>query len=499
MQPPGRVHDDHVDAALDALVDRVERDARRVGALAVGPDHLGADPLAPGLQLVRGRGAERVGRAEQHGAPVADQHPGQLAAHGGLPGPVDAHHEHHRRPVAVPLDVQGPVHVRADLGQQLSFSIVLTSSGSRVPATLTSVRRSSTSCRAGATPMSAVISVSSISSQVSSSRCSRESRPSRTPPERGLRPGQPAAQPDQPPRRRRRLLRLAGGRGAGRGPRRRRRPPWTLRCPARPRRSRSAGASAVATPPAAGPESRYGPAGSRSGGGTAGTPRCRPPPATTTTAATMMMTCSITAQSRRREAMPAHRPAHPGWATRSDVPAGPLQRPGTSTVQRRAVRRSRLPQPLADHRGHAVAAHADPVQGVRHLHGPLLVGDDDQLGGVPELAEDLQQPPQVGVVERGLDLVQDVERGRPGPEDRHYERDRGQRALPAGQQRQPLDLLARRPGLDLDPGDQQVVGLGKDQPALAAGEQPARRCPRTPWRCPRRRRRTPAAPGRRPP
>ena len=78
---------------------------------------------------------------------------------------------------------------------------------------------------------------------------------------------------------------------------------------------------------------------------------------------------------------------------------------------------------------------------------------------------------RLSVVERRLDLVHDVERRRAGPEDRHQHRHRGQRLLAAGQQRQPLDLLAGRAGLDLDAGGQHVVGIGEQQPALAAGEQ----------------------------
>ena len=57
-----------------------------------------------------------------------------------------------------------------------------TSSGLRVPSTLTLVFSSSTISRAGTTPTSAVISTSSISSQVSSSSRSRDSRLSRAEP-----------------------------------------------------------------------------------------------------------------------------------------------------------------------------------------------------------------------------------------------------------------------------------------------------------------------------
>ncbi len=127
--------------------------------------------------------------------------------------------------------------------------------------------------------------------------------------------------------------------------------------------------------------------------------------------------------------------------------------------------------PLRDHRRDAVVAHGDAVERVGDLHRRLLVGDDDQLGDLTQLLEQADEPPQVDVVERGLDLVHHVERRRPGPEDRHQHRHRRQRLLATGQQREPLDLLAGRARLDLDAGGQHVVGVGEQQPALAAGEQ----------------------------
>ena len=107
--------------------------------------------------------------------------------------------------------------------------------------------------------------------------------------QRRLRPGQPAAQPDQPPGGRRRLLRLAGGRGGGRG---------SLR--GRHLRRRRGSRLGHGGPGGAG---RLGGRTRRavlSGGGAARrrdsrTAAVPPPPATTTTAAMMIMTCSITA------------------------------------------------------------------------------------------------------------------------------------------------------------------------------------------------------------
>ena len=118
MQPASRVHDHGVDTPLDALIDRVEGDASRIGALAVRPHDLRADPLAPGLQLICRRSAERVRRAQHHRLPVSDEHPGQLAARRGLPGAVHPDDQHHRRTVSMPGQSQRPVHIRAEHREQ---------------------------------------------------------------------------------------------------------------------------------------------------------------------------------------------------------------------------------------------------------------------------------------------------------------------------------------------------------------------------------------------
>src|SRR5690348_3194626 len=65
---------------------------------------------------------------------------------------------------------------------------------------------------------------------------------------------------------------------------------------------------------------------------------------------------------------------------------------------------------LADYGGDAVAAHGDAVEGVGGLHRAALVGDDDELGTLPELLEDQEQPLQVRVVQGRFHLVEHVER-----------------------------------------------------------------------------------------
>ncbi len=95
----------------------------------------------------------------------------------------------------------------------------------------------------------------------------------------------------------------------------------------------------------------------------------------------------------------------------------------------------------------------------------------DQLRSVAELGDQVEEPVEVHVVERGLHLVHHVERRRPGAEHREQVRQRGQRALAARQQRQLADVLARRPGLELDAGLEQVVRIGEPEPTLTTGEE----------------------------
>ena len=63
VQPAGGVDDHDVAPARLAGADRVERDGRRIGA-ARRADEVGLRAPGPGLELLGGGGAERVGRAD---------------------------------------------------------------------------------------------------------------------------------------------------------------------------------------------------------------------------------------------------------------------------------------------------------------------------------------------------------------------------------------------------------------------------------------------------
>src|SRR6185436_5142638 len=95
VKPAGGVHDQDLRAAGLRRLHRVEGHRRGIGPGPLAHDR-DVDPLAPALELVDGRRAERVARAQDDGVPVLAEPPRELAAGGRLAGAVDADDEHDR-------------------------------------------------------------------------------------------------------------------------------------------------------------------------------------------------------------------------------------------------------------------------------------------------------------------------------------------------------------------------------------------------------------------
>ena len=83
-----------VGSLVRALLDRVERDARRVRTLGAAHDRR-PGPRAPGAELLGGGGAERVGGTQHHVPAARDEHPGEFPRGGGLAGAVHADDQQH--------------------------------------------------------------------------------------------------------------------------------------------------------------------------------------------------------------------------------------------------------------------------------------------------------------------------------------------------------------------------------------------------------------------
>ena len=97
--------------------------------------------------------------------------------------------------------------------------------------------------------------------------------------------------------------------------------------------------------------------------------------------------------------------------------------------------------------------------------------DHDELRGVAQAVEVRRQAAQVRVVERGLHLVQDVERRGADAVDREQERERRQGLLATGHERHLRDALAPRLRRHLHARVLQVVGIDEREARGTTGEQ----------------------------
>ena len=100
------------------------------------------------------------------------------------------------------------------------------------------------------------------------------------------------------------------------------------------------------------------------------------------------------------------------------------------------------------------------------------MGDDDELRTAAQLIDHVDQSAEVHVVEGRLDLVENVERTRSRFEERHEECHRGEAALAAREQGQPLDALTGWSSIDVNSCRQHVRRIGEDESTFASGEQP---------------------------
>ena len=79
-------------------------------------------------------------------------------------------------------------------------------------------------------------------------------------------------------------------------------------------------------------------------------------------------------------------------------------------------------QPHRNDLRHPRLLHGHAVEQIGALHGAAVVGDHDELGVLGHGLDEIGEPLDVGVVERGVDLVEDAERRRFDPEQRDEQR-----------------------------------------------------------------------------
>src|SRR5258706_2890931 len=130
-----------------------------------------------------------------------------------------------------------------------------------------------------------------------------------------------------------------------------------------------------------------------------------------------------------------------------------------------------LTEPHADNGRHARFLHRHAVHSVRRLHRPGIVRDDDELRLVLELGQEPHIAPDIGVIERRVDFVEQAERARFGEEDREQQRHGDQGALPGRQQVDSLRALPPRRGVDFDFALEGLVLVREAHVAFPAAKQ----------------------------
>ncbi len=99
------------------------------------------------------------------------------------------------------------------------------------------------------------------------------------------------------------------------------------------------------------------------------------------------------------------------------------------------------------------------------------MGDEDELGLVPQALQHLPETIHVGLVQGRVHLVQDAEGGGADPQDGEDEGQGRQGALPTGEEGQALRAFARRPGQDLHPCVDDVFRVREGELGRAAVEK----------------------------
>lgn len=99
------------------------------------------------------------------------------------------------------------------------------------------------------------------------------------------------------------------------------------------------------------------------------------------------------------------------------------------------------------------------------------MSDDEKLRFLAEFFEERQEAMEVDIVERGFDLVENVERRRACPKDGEQESHRGERPFAAGKQRQSSNVLTGDLDEDLDTCVEWIIGFGQRQSPFPTGEQ----------------------------
>src|SRR5665213_1967845 len=108
---------------------------------------------------------------------------------------------------------------------------------------------------------------------------------------------------------------------------------------------------------------------------------------------------------------------------------------------------------------YACLLHSDAVNNIHAAHGHFVVGHDDELGIIAELADHIGKLAHVGIVQRGVHLIQNTKRCRLDQVDGEKQGGCRERFFPAAQLRNGGRSFPFGFGYDIDAGLSQVFRI----------------------------------------
>ena len=125
----------------------------------------------------------------------------------------------------------------------------------------------------------------------------------------------------------------------------------------------------------------------------------------------------------------------------------------------------------SDQFAHAAFLHRHAVEHIGLRDGAFVVGDDDELALLDEALEHGDEAVDVTLIERRVDFVEHAKRTRSHHVNCEEKRHRRHCALASAQQRNTLQLFARRFGRDLNPAVEWIAVIEQRQVRAAAAEE----------------------------
>lgn len=121
--------------------------------------------------------------------------------------------------------------------------------------------------------------------------------------------------------------------------------------------------------------------------------------------------------------------------------------------------------------GDAFFGHGDAIDDIGASDGVLIMGNDEELGLGEETLEGLDEASDIGVVEGGIELIEEGEWARFDHIDGEEESDGGHGAFATGEEGDVLEAFSWGSGDDIDAAFEDILAIEEEELSLTAIEE----------------------------